>query len=265
MIFPIGDDQVRGGHYPIISYAFIALNVLIFLYQLTVPGSLTCEYGFIPNEVAAGEDYFTLLTSAFLHGGWMHLIGNMLFLWVFADNIEATIGSIPFLLFYLLGAFAASLAHTFMGAGLDVAGCCEICNTAFASGIPCDLSRPNDITVCSGSVPAVGASGAIAAVLGAYLVMFPKSRIKVNVFVVMNFRVIAFLFLGFWIIQQFISGIGAISTTSATGGGVAWWAHIGGFIFGVFAGLLFRSMYHKKLKGFPAYKMPDKSTFGFKD
>jgi len=262
MIFPIGDDQVRGGHFPYISYAFIALNVLVFLYQLTVPGNLTCEFGFIPNKVAAGEDYFTLLTSAFLHGGWMHLIGNMLFLWVFADNIEATIGSIPFLAFYLLGAFAASLAHTFMGAGMDVAGCCEICQTAFSSGVPCNLSR-SDFVLCQGSIPAVGASGAISAVLGAYLVMFPKSKVKVNVFIVMNFRIIALLFLGFWIIQQLISGVGAISATADTSG-VAWWAHIGGFVFGVVAGLLFRNMYHKKLKGFPAYKLPDKTTFGFK-
>ena len=208
MIFPIGDEQVQGGSKPIFSYAFIGLNIIIFLYQFTLPPQ-ACQafifsFGTIPSEIVAGDDYYTILTSMFLHGGWMHLIGNMLFLWVFADNIEAIAGNIPFFGFYILGGIFASLVHLFFN--------------------------------MESNVPAVGASGAISAVLGAYLVMFPKSKIKM--FVVYFFRsfyIPALWFLGFWILQQFIAGIGSLAQTADTGG-VAWWAHIGGFVFGVVAG-----------------------------
>ena len=208
MIFPIGDEQVVGGHKPIFSYAFIGINVLIFIYQFMLPmpdcQQFIYDFGSIPAEISAGQDYYTLLTSMFLHGGFMHLIGNMLFLWVFADNIEAVAGNIPFLIFYLLGGFAAAGAHLVFN--LD------------------------------SQVPAVGASGAISAVLGAYIVMFPKSKIKMIVLIFFStFTVPAILFLGFWIVQQFIAGVGSLAETADTGG-VAWWAHIGGFVFGVIAG-----------------------------
>ncbi len=238
MVFPIGDDQVRGGHPPLVAYAFIAINVVFFLYQFTQPGALVCEWGAIPAEIANGEDYITLFTSMFMHGGWMHLIGNMLFLWVFGDNIEATIGSVPFAIFYILGGLAAHLAHIVLGTGGEmIAGCCNPClNSAIAS---CE----GQVTaMCPGTIPTVGASGAIAAVLGAYLVMFPKSQIKILVLIFMrSFRVAAILFLGFWIGQQLISGMGSLS--GAPSGGVAWWAHIGGFAFGLLSGVLFRLWY----------------------
>ncbi len=214
MIFPIGDENVQGGAKPIFSYAFIAINVLVFLFQVTLGqqgiNQFLTTYGTIPLEIMNGEDYFTLMTSMFLHGGWMHIIGNMLFLWVFADNIEAVIGNIPFLLFYILGGLAASAAHIFF-------------NT-------------------TSSIPSVGASGAISAVLGAYLVMFPASKIKVLVvYFFRSFTMPAIFFLGLWGVQQFISGFMSLGPATADTAGVAWWAHIGGFVFGVAFGFLFRN------------------------
>ena len=209
MIFPIGDQNVIGGHRPLVSYAFIGLNVLIFLYQASMSpeasASFIYEYGSIPVEIMSGQDWFTMFTSMFLHGGWMHLIGNMVFLWVFGDNIEAVIGNVPFLVFYLLGGLAASAIHVVFNMGSDV--------------------------------PAVGASGAIAAVLGAYLIMFPKSKIKLIVIIFFTtFTIPAIYFLGIWIVQQLINGFGSLGPASAHTGGVAWWAHIGGFVFGILAG-----------------------------
>ena len=217
MLFPIGDDQVKGGHFPLFSYGFIVLNVAIFLFQTSLPPSqlnaFIFDFGSIPAETAQGEDLFTLFTSMFLHGGWMHLIGNMLFLWVFADNIEATIGNFSFLIFYLLGGLAAHAAHLYFN---------------FDSNIP-----------------TVGASGAISAVMGAYLVMFPTSRVKM-LFIVFTFRVPALLFLGFWIWQQWLNGTAALDIQTAESSGVAWWAHIGGFAFGIVAGLYYRLTYMNK-------------------
>lgn len=211
MVFPVGDDQIRDGAKPIFTYLFLGMNILIFLYEVSLGAGLNeflTTYGTIPAEITQGTDLFTLFTNMFLHGGWMHLIGNMAFLWVFADNIEATIGNVKFALFYIAGGVLASLAHIFFN--------------------------------MDSTIPAVGASGAIAAVLGAYLVMFPRYRVKL--FVVYIFRSIlipAIAFLGLWIVQQLISGVGSISNTADTAG-VAWWAHIGGFVFGLVMGLLFR-------------------------
>ena len=226
MLFPIGDDQIRGGYFPIFSYGFIGLNLIIFLLQMQYDDGLACAFGAIPDDIRSGQDLINLITSQFLHGSWMHLIGNMLFLWVFADNIEATVGSGRFLLFYLLGGIAAAMAHILLN-GTGAEACCDVCKT-----INC-----NDIAYCTGSMPMVGASGAIAAVMGAYLVMFPRSKVRVFFFFLF-FRIHAFIFLLFWIGQQFFSGVSMLR--GGEGGGVAWWAHIGGFIFGVLAGLVFR-------------------------
>lgn len=211
MIFPIGDDQVKGGHYPTFSYAFILFNVAIFIFQAQLPAgqlqSFVTEYGSIPEEITRGQDWFTLFSSMFLHGGWMHLIGNMLFLWVFADNIEATVGNLSFVIFYVLGGLAAHAAHIYFN--------------------------------WDSAVPTIGASGAISAVMGAYLVMFPTSRIKV-LFLIFPIRVHAFIFLGLWIFQQWNSGVASLDIQTAQTEGVAWWAHIGGFVFGVVAGFYYR-------------------------
>ena len=211
MVFPIGDDKLNGKYFPLFSYGFIAINILVFLLQLSVSpegqDAFMEKYAAIPALVNSGNGYLGLFTSMFLHGGWMHLIGNMLYLWIFADNIEARIGNIPFLLFYALGGLVAAGGQM--------------------------LIDPTS------TVPMVGASGAIAAVMGAYIVMFPKSRIKMIFIVFMSiFYIPAWAFLGFWFAQQIFSGVGAMGVTE--GGGVAWWAHIGGFAFGLLWGYLFR-------------------------
>jgi membrane associated rhomboid family serine protease len=211
MIFPIGDDNIKGGYFPLFSYALLAVNILVFWRQATLgPEELNVlvrTFGAIPAEIMRGENLLSLFTSMFLHGGFMHLFGNMLFLWIFADNIEATIGNARFLIFYLLGGLVAHAAHIYFNVG--------------------------------STVPTVGASGAIAAVMGAYLVMFPHSQIRM-LFFIFPFRIPAFLFLGFWIWQEWMQGTAALQVATAESSGVAYWAHIGGFVFGVTAGLYYR-------------------------
>ncbi len=231
MFFPYGDDQVKGGHFPLVSYVFIALNVAIFLLQSQYSDHLVCSFGAIPRDVLSGEGWLTLFTSMFLHGGWGHLIGNMLFLWIFADNIEATVGSFRFLLFYFLGGLIAVGTHIYFNADAG-ALCCGPCG----GGIPC---VGESLPACAGLTPMVGASGAIAAVMGAYLVMFPGSRIKMFFFV-FPFRLPAFIFLGIWVYQQWMAGLAALDASGTHSQGIAWWAHIGGFVFGLLAGLYFR-------------------------
>ncbi len=255
MFFPIGDDQVKGGHFPLFAYGFIALNVIAYVLQMQDPNLLICEYGSIPSDILDGRNYFTLLTSMFMHGGPMHLIGNMLFLWVFADNIEATVGSFKFIIFYLLGGIAASVAHIYLGAGTEQLGCCYPCGNA--QGIKCAGDVAN---MCSGSIPTVGASGAISAVLGAYMVMFPKSQVKVMVLVFFrSFKLSAFLFLGMWIAMQLFSGFSEMG--KAAGGGTAWWAHIGGFVFGIAAGFLLKEKGNIFFKNDPNAPTPPPKTF----
>lgn len=211
MVVPIGDDQVRGGYFPLFSYGFLVLNILVFLYEISMtPDALETfffTWGSIPVEVLKGENLPSLFTSMFLHGGWAHLVGNMLFLWIFADNIEATIGNVNFLLFYLLGGLAAHAAHIYFNA--------------------------------ESVVPTVGASGAIAAVLGAYLVLFPTSRIRI-IFFIIPLRITAWIFLGLWIYNQWMAGSAALEVSTAQSVGIAYWAHIGGFFFGVVSGLFLR-------------------------
>ena len=234
-MFPFGDDNVVGGHKPYLSIGFIIINVIIFIIQFTTPGNLICEYATIPNDIVQGKGYYTLITSMFMHGGWMHLFGNMLFIWIFADNIEATIGSLKFLIFYLLGGIAGSLGHLFFDGAASglMENCCMIC----PGTNECE-------TACPGSIPMLGASGAISAVLGAYLVMYPKSKIKIWFFF-MTFRWPAFIFLGLWFAEQLFSGFGSLGPS--TEGGVAWWAHIGGFVFGLICGYLFKGQMNYKL------------------
>jgi membrane associated rhomboid family serine protease len=219
LIFPIGDDNIEGGHKPIVSYSLIGINVIIFLIQLSIGEETIYHFASVPEEITHGNRLFTLITSMFLHGGTMHLIGNMLFLWIFGDNIEAIIGSSMFLLFYLFGGLFAAGAHI--------------------------LTDPHSI------IPMIGASGAISAVMGAYMVMFPKSRVKM-IFIVFfkKFHIPAFLFLIFWFLQQIFSGITTFGGIGP-GGGVAWWAHIGGFAFGIVVGLVLK----QKFKDLYSYKI----------
>ncbi|MBK8502907.1 MAG: rhomboid family intramembrane serine protease [Saprospiraceae bacterium] len=189
------------------------LNIIIFLYQSSLtPEGLTIfldHFSTIPLYIGEGHHLGTLLSSMFLHGSIVHLLGNMMFLWVFADNIEATIGNFTFVLFYLAGGVLASLAHVYFNLGSDV--------------------------------PSLGASGAISAVLGAYLIMFPRSRIKVIVFLIIFVRQIsmtALAFLGLWIVLQVVGTVQSSSTLE--GSGVAWFAHLGGLGFGLVMGFVFK-------------------------
>jgi membrane associated rhomboid family serine protease len=211
-MIPIGDDKYAGGPPAIVTLGLIAANVAAFFLELSQPSegalqSFITAWGVVPKEYAAGQDlsphiplpfWSTLFTSMFLHGGWMHLGGNMLFLWIFGDNIEKAIGNMRFLVFYLVCGLAAGIAHIVFNSG---------------SG-----------------VPTVGASGAISGILGGYLLMFPQNRVRVLTRggVV---AVPAMVMLGMWILMQFINGIGEIANTPETGG-VAYMAHIGGFAAG---------------------------------
>jgi membrane associated rhomboid family serine protease len=191
----------------VVTASLIAINTLIFLYQATLSpyalNTFVTEWGIVPDQMR-GMGLVTLGTSMFLHGGWLHLIGNMLFLWVFGRNVEDLIGGPRFLAFYILGGIAAGIVHVVVNA----------------------YSR----------VPTIGASGAIAGVMGAYLVKFPRSRIVTLIFIfffVTTAEIPAFVILLYWFAIQFISGVGALASTDYTGGGVAWFAHIGGFLIGM--------------------------------
>ena len=245
MIFPIGDENVKGGHKPIFSYFFLVLNILFFVYQLADPELRTCTVGAIPKNILNGEEWMTLFTSMFAHGGFSHILGNMLFLWIFADNIEAVIGNIQFALFYILGGLAAHFGHIYFGIGGSTAiDCCDICVQGIVN--TCDSGN----NLCMGSIPTVGASGAIAAVMGAYLVMFPTSKIKTLFLIFFRVDLYAFIYLGVWISIQFFNGMGQ------AGAGIAWWAHIGGFIFGALVVLFLRTQRHKSGNTSLGFKYP---------
>ena len=213
-MFPVGDDNSQRRSFPYVTTTLIALNVLVFLLELSQGEQFIVDWAFIPARFSQepGADAVTLFSAMFMHGGWMHLIGNMLFLWVFGDNVEDRIGHGRFLVFYLLAGLAATFAqYTFNP----------------ASGIP-----------------NVGASGAIAGVLGAYLLMFPQARVNVLI----GPRMVAmpaFIVLGLWIVFQLISGVGTIAYTdeSADTGGIAYMAHIGGFVAGLAMALLGRPLW----------------------
>jgi membrane associated rhomboid family serine protease len=207
-MFPIGDDNTSRRTFPLVTYALIALNVLFFFVELSGGDAFIGKWAFVPSRFVADPfgDLLTLFTSMFMHAGWVHLGGNMLYLWIFGDNVEDRFGHIKFTIFYVLCGLAATFAQL-----------------AFSLG-----SR----------VPNLGASGAIAGVLGAYILLFPQAKVKV----LQAQRVIqvpALIVIGLWIVLQFFSGIGSIANT-AQAGGVAYMAHIGGFLAGFVLTFLFR-------------------------
>ena len=218
-MLPIGDENDQAG-VAYITIALIALNVIAFLNEINRPSEAVQAYifawGVVPREYTVGADlppyipypfWTTLLTSMFLHGGWGHLMSNMLFLWIFGDNIEHRLGHVRFVLFYIACGIAASFAHIL-----------------FNSGSP---------------IPAVGASGAISGVLGGYLLMFPRNRVYVLTWGGVM-AVPAVFMLGLWILTQFINGVGSIAMTQETAGaGVAYMAHVGGFVAGLILAPLF--------------------------
>jgi membrane associated rhomboid family serine protease len=206
-MFPIGDDNTDRRTVPVVTYALIALNVLVFLLELSGGEAFIQQWALVPRRFLAnpGGDFPTLFTSMFMHAGWLHLGGNMLYLWIFGDNVEDTFGHGKFIIFYLLCGLAATFAQM-----------------AFS---------------LSSNVPNLGASGAIAGVLAAYIVLFPRHQVRV----LQGQQVIpvpALMVIGLWIVLQFFSGIGSIAGSAQ--GGVAYMAHIGGFLAGLVLTFLFR-------------------------
>jgi membrane associated rhomboid family serine protease len=202
-MIPLRDSQPSYSK-PYVTIAIITVNALVFLFQLTLDefslNTFLSSYGMIPSRLQASS----LLSSMFLHGGWLHLIGNMWFLWIFGDNVEDILGHAKYLLFYLLCGVAAGLVQ-------------------FAFNIDSPL-------------PTIGASGAVAGVMGAYLVKFPRSRVVTLVFVLFFLTTIeipAAFILIFWFVLQFFNGVGAIASSHFSQGGVAWFAHVGGFLAGI--------------------------------
>ena len=234
MIFPIGDDNTDRTVTPVANYLLVALNILVFVFLQGLGSNERFTYAFsaVPQEIVTGKDvvtrdravedplsgerfrvpglqptpfsvYLTLLTSMFMHGGLAHLFGNMLFLWIFGDNVENALGHSRYLIFYLICGLIASLAHVF-------------------------------VTVAFGSnplVPSLGASGAISGVLGGYILLFPHRRVRVIMFRMLT-EVPAYMAIGLWFLFQLISGLGVLGSGSQVGG-VAYGAHIGGFIAGL--------------------------------
>jgi membrane associated rhomboid family serine protease len=210
-LIPLRDEN-PSATVPVVTRALIAINVAVFFYEVMLGPDLRAflyEWGLVPLRLVLAARYhegallppaITVVTSVFLHGGWSHLIGNMWYLWIFGDNIEDQLGHVGFILFYLACGIVAGLIHV--------------------------------LTNSTSQLPTVGASGAIAGVLGAYLLSYPRARVTTLVPLFPFFQVVAlpaFVLLGFWFVLQFILGLGALGNT---GGGIAFWAHVGGFAFG---------------------------------
>lgn len=222
-MIPLDDGPHRVRRFPIVTVCLLVLNVSVFLYEVSLGAEaerFIRLYGAVPLEILTGRDmpplgpnplWLQLLTAMFLHGGWLHLVGNMIYLCIFGDDVEDQLGPGLYLLFYL-------------GAGL------------VATLVQLGLSGPTETT------PSVGASGAIAGVLGAYLVFFPRRRIQVMVPMLffVTLEVSALTLLGFWFLLQFLNGVAALGQGAAQVGGVAVWAHVGGFVAGFLTALVMR-------------------------
>ncbi|HBO33543.1 MAG TPA: rhomboid family intramembrane serine protease [Anaerolineaceae bacterium] len=221
-------DEIKTHRTPIVNYVLILINVAVFLWTCFFnanPDAVYSEFALFPYKIQQGldvGDMRDILTSIFLHAGWFHLLGNMLYLWIFGDNIEDRLGHLRYLLFYLAGGVFAAFAHYF--------------------------------TNPSSAIPTVGASGAIAAVLGAYLVIYPQSRIYT--FIPIGFfarltLVPAVVVLTLWFIMQLFSGVGSLGLGDQVG--TAYWAHIGGFVFGLLIGLFFKKRGRKPIPAPPSW------------
>lgn len=212
-MFPLY-DTLRSRRFPIVNWMLIVLNGMVFYYELKLNEAglerFVHSWGLIPFQLASSpaERWTTIFTSMFLHGGWFHILSNMWILAIFGDNIEDRLGGGRYLIFYLLSGTAAALLEVY-------------------------LSPSNNL-------PMIGASGAIAGVLGAYLILFPRARIVSLVPIIFIFTLVeipAIIFLGFWFVSQLFSGWLALQGADMSG--IAWWAHIGGFVFGMLAVRLF--------------------------
>jgi len=232
-MIPIG-DSVRSRTFPYVNLAIIIANFLVFFYELSLGNGVNSflrDWGAVPALVTDYLDHpgdhplrvlFTPITAMFLHGGWFHILGNMLFLWVFGDNVEDAIGHVSYLVFYLLAGIAAAVTQ---------------------------------IWVDSNSIlPMVGASGAIAGVLAAYVVLYPRATIATVIFPIFwAIPVPAFVLIGLWFLLQLVSGAAAIGTAVGASEGVAWFAHIGGFLAGLVLVWAFRGERHGRRAGRPRW------------
>lgn len=204
---PLGDASRRPRHFSYVTVAIIVLNVWVFLKELMYGDRFVYVWSAIPARVMHGHHWITLLTSMFMHGSWMHIIGNMIYLWAFGREIEDAMGSFKFAVFYLAGGIVAMM--------------CQILGDPFSR------------------IPSLGASGAIAAVMGAFLITFPRDRIRTLLFFFIFFRITfipAVFVIGFWFLMQVLN-LGSVATVKS--GGVAYLAHVGGFLFGVVMARLF--------------------------
>ena len=207
-MIPLEDIDRKPLHAPVITSVIIAINVFVFVLEMIYGAPFIIRFSYIPAEIAAGQHLITLLTAMFIHGGLLHIAGNMIFFWAFAPEIEDAMGRVRFLVFYLLGGLVASLAQIIMAPASN---------------------EPN-----------LGASGAIATVMGAFLISFPYDRIRTLVilgFFVTITLVPSIVLVGLWFLLQLFSEVGSL--TQRQGAGIAYMAHVGGFIFGMLTGRLF--------------------------
>ncbi len=209
-MIPLTDADRRPVNFPIMTLLIIGLNFIVFFLELARGDAFVSHWAMVPAQITAGKDWITLLTAMFLHGGWEHILGNMVFLWAFGPEVEDTMGPVKYLAFYLLGGVIANLAQIAI--------------------------IPNSTELN------LGASGAIAAVMGAFVLTFPRDRIKtvliIGIFVKVTL-IPAVLLIGLWFLLQVFSQLGSIAAVQS--GGVAYMAHIGGFIYGAIAGRWFES------------------------
>ncbi len=209
-MIPLGDASRRPLTFPIVTVLLIVVNALFFLLELADGETVIAQWALVPARITAGQAYLTILTSMFLHGGWTHILGNMLFLWVFGPQIEDVMGPMRYLLFYLVSGVIATAAQI--------------------------LVDPSSM------IPQLGASGAIAGVMGAFLITYPRDRIRTILifgWFMRVTRVPAIILVGFWFLMQLFNSLGALADVQS--GGVAYMAHIGGFIFGALTARLFES------------------------
>jgi len=207
-MIPLSDASRRPSSFPAVTTAIIVVNALVFVLELVGGEEFVKQWAMIPADIVAGRHWITIVTALFMHAGWMHIIGNMVFLWAFGPEIEDAMGSLRYLAFYLLSGLAASAAQI--------------------AAMP------------SSTVLNLGASGAIAGVMGAFLITYPRDQIRVALFLFIFVRITfipAALLIGLWFIIQFFSQVGAVADVQ--GGGVAYTAHVGGFVFGVITARIF--------------------------
>jgi membrane associated rhomboid family serine protease len=209
-------DTIRSYTFPVVNCILIGLNTAVFLFEVSLPpvalDRLILNFALVPARLSLANpaSLLTLFTHMFLHGGWLHFLSNVWILFIFGDNVEDRLGSVRYLVFYLLGGLAAAMTQV--------------------------LVSPSSL------VPAIGASGAIAAVLGAYFLLYPRSRVITLIplfFIPWFIEIPALVYLGFWFVAQIFSGLLSLGMANINAGGVAWWAHIGGFVFGLLAVRLF--------------------------